>query len=211
MAPSPQRSAGSDGFAIAALVLGIIPICAGLLGVVFGVVSLFRIRTSRKGGRGMAIAGIVLGGLWMVIIAVIVVAAIVFSDEPERAPDGTVTKRGSVFSDDLRVGDCPAAVPAEATRTVEVVPCSEPHRGEVFASFELTGSAYPGEAEVDRFAAGGCDQRLATFVGPARVDSFELYYLTPTEDTWRDGVRKVICLLTALGGGPLPPGSAKAP
>lgn len=209
--PPPPSSTGTDGFAVAALVLGLIPICAGTLGIVFGVVGLRRIRTSHRGGRGMAIAGIVLGTLWMAIIAAIVIAAVVLSDEPERAPDGSVTRRGTVFSDDLRIGDCPASVPGEPTRTLEVVPCSEPHRGEVFGSFELSGSTYPGDAEVERFAGGGCDQRLATFVGPARVDSFELYYLTPTEDTWRDGDRKVICLLTALGGGPLPPGSAKAP
>jgi hypothetical protein len=71
-----QLQSGTDGFAIAALVLGLlgfIGICA-ILGVVFGLVALNRIGTSGRGGRGMAIAGTVLGGVWLVLTIIVVIA-----------------------------------------------------------------------------------------------------------------------------------------
>jgi hypothetical protein len=67
---------GTDGFATAALVLGLlgfIGICA-ILGVVFGLVALNRIGTSGRGGRGMAIAGTVIGGVWLAITIIVVLA-----------------------------------------------------------------------------------------------------------------------------------------
>jgi hypothetical protein len=71
-----QLQSGTDGFAIASLVLGLlgfIGICA-ILGVVFGLVALNRIGTTRRGGRGMAIAGTVIGGIWLVITIIVVIA-----------------------------------------------------------------------------------------------------------------------------------------
>lgn len=62
----------TDGFAIAALVLGLIP-CAGItsfLAVIFGFVSLSRIKKSngQLGGKGLAIAGAILGAVWLVLL-----------------------------------------------------------------------------------------------------------------------------------------------
>ena len=83
---SPKKT---NGFAIAALVNGIVGITlfwtvvlgiCSLLGVVFGHVSLGQLKTSQEEGRGMAIAGLVLGyvslGFWaLIVIAAAVVAA----------------------------------------------------------------------------------------------------------------------------------------
>ena len=61
----------TNGFAVAALVLGIAVLCtgifAGILAVVFGNIALARIDESQSAqrGRGMAITGIVLG--WIAI------------------------------------------------------------------------------------------------------------------------------------------------
>lgn len=205
----PEQARGTSGFAIAALVLGIIPILAGLLGIVFGIVALLRIRKTSQRGRGLAIAGIVLGTLWLVALTALIIAAAM--SEPERTADGRVTGRGTVILDDLRVGDCPASAPDEGARTTKVVPCTEAHRAEVYATFPLSAPSFPGEAEVTRFATGGCNERLATFVGQGRVDSFDIFYVAPNDRSWPLGDREVICLLTPTGGGMLPPGSAKAP
>lgn len=67
---------GTDGFAIASLVLsllGFIGICA-ILGVIFGLVALNRIGKTQRGGRGMAIAGTVIGGGWLVLTILVVIA-----------------------------------------------------------------------------------------------------------------------------------------
>src|SRR3954449_13419835 len=68
LAPMPPRE--TDGFSIAALVLGIVPILAGLLGVIFGIIGIRRTAGGRRGGRGMAIAGVVCGSAWLLIVAV---------------------------------------------------------------------------------------------------------------------------------------------
>ncbi len=208
--PPPSASSGREGFAIAALVLGIIPVFAGLLGIIFGGVALLRIRKSHKKGKAMAIAGIVLGTLW--IVGIVVAVAVSSAGEADRATDGTVTSGGSVSATGLRVGDCPSSLlNDDKILTLQLVPCSQPHRGEVYSVFSLGGADFPGEAQAKRFAKGGCLERLAAYVGPARQDDFDLYYLIPTSQTWSGGHKEVQCLITAPDGGMLPSGSAKAP
>jgi hypothetical protein len=76
----PVQRQNTNGFAVAALVLGIAVLCTGILGgilaVVFGNLALARIDESpeTQKGRGMAIAGIVLG--WIAIGLTAVVAAV---------------------------------------------------------------------------------------------------------------------------------------
>ena len=73
-------STGTNGMAIASLVLGIIsiPLCfllvPAVLAVIFGLVAFNQIKGSGQSGKGMAIAGLILGG---VSIGVIVLALIV--------------------------------------------------------------------------------------------------------------------------------------
>jgi len=204
--PAPSGREGRDGLAITSLVLGIIPV--GILGIVVGIIALVRIRRSGRRGRGMAIAGIVLGSLWFVGVASAV--AIGVANTADRADDGAVVARGSVAATELRTGDCPSALPDSATRTLSVVPCTEPHVAEVFASFPISSGAYPGEAEAKRFGGGGCTERLAGYVGPGREDEFDLVFLYPTDQSWRLGDRAVSCMVTAPDGATIPRRSVKA-
>jgi hypothetical protein len=77
--PPPGRTAGTNGYAIAALICGLSPIIGiglgfgSLLGLIFGIVAVRQIRRDGSGGRGMAITGIVLGALGLVVVALIVV------------------------------------------------------------------------------------------------------------------------------------------
>lgn len=68
---SPTRPPGTNGFAIAALVLSLIgPITCGLgfvLGVIFGCIALSQIRQRPQDGRGMAIAGLWISGVLTVL------------------------------------------------------------------------------------------------------------------------------------------------
>ena len=182
---------GRDGFAIAALVFGIFPAFAGLLGVVFGWVALVRIRRSGRKGRRMAITGLVLGALWLVGVSIALgIGAFI---GPDRDGSGAATTSGDVFVEDLLVEDCIAKVPDHATRTVRVIPCNEPHGATVYAIFRLEGSTYPGDAAVTRFAEGGCDRRLTSRAGSKPSDEY-LYY-SPSRTTWALGDHDVVCIV----------------
>jgi hypothetical protein len=74
----------TNGFAVAALVLGIAVLCTGIIGgilaVVFGNLALARIDESQgaQKGRGMAIAGIVLGWIAIGLTAVAAIAWFIY-------------------------------------------------------------------------------------------------------------------------------------
>jgi hypothetical protein len=58
----------TNGFAVASLVLGIIPVCSGILAIVFGFIAKSQISNSggTQKGDGTATAGLVLGFLWLI-------------------------------------------------------------------------------------------------------------------------------------------------
>lgn len=63
--PYPYRpqTRGTNGYAIAALASGLV---FAPLGIVLGHIALSQIRKTRQDGRGLAIAGLVVGYLWLV-------------------------------------------------------------------------------------------------------------------------------------------------
>jgi hypothetical protein len=72
----PQPQGGTNGMAIAAMVCGICGFAClipGLVGIILGIVSLPQIKRRGQSGRGMAIAGIVMGSLWIVGFVVLVI------------------------------------------------------------------------------------------------------------------------------------------
>ncbi len=85
----PQYPMTNNGKAIAALVLGISSLAAllmlpglgiviGILGIIFGILALKELKTRRQAGQGMAIAGLICGGLGT-LIHLIMIAFIVFA------------------------------------------------------------------------------------------------------------------------------------
>jgi hypothetical protein len=64
--------AGTNGFAIASMVLGIVWIygVGSILALVFGYIARSQIKRNPQGGDGMAIAGIVLG--WVGLVGIVV-------------------------------------------------------------------------------------------------------------------------------------------
>lgn len=77
--PVGVASGGNSGLAIASLVLGIISLCTGLFGgipaVICGHMALNRINQSNGaiGGRGMAIAGLILGYIAIAYSVIIII------------------------------------------------------------------------------------------------------------------------------------------
>lgn len=74
---------GRDGVSIAALATGVVGL--GLIPLVLGIVGLTRVRRNGTKGRGMAIAGIVLGGLSLVLapIAAAVLIPVILNQRAE--------------------------------------------------------------------------------------------------------------------------------
>lgn len=191
---SPPRR-GTDGFAIAALVFAILS--GILLAVVFAVIALRRIRRTGAGGRGVAIAALVVSGLWLLLIGTAVAAYVVFS--PERSESGEITGGGRIRPSELRVGDCVKELDQGRITQVPVVPCAEPHQGEAVYELFLMGAGYPGEDTVIEDAEDRCAEEIPDPVVEQADDRFVLFYLYPGEREWEDGDRQVLCLLLSEG------------
>jgi Na+/proline symporter len=67
--------------AVASMVLGILWIwwVGSILAVVFGHIALHQIRQTNQSGRGMAIAGLILGYLGVAAVAILIFAAVASS------------------------------------------------------------------------------------------------------------------------------------
>lgn len=85
----PTPNVGTNALAIAALVSGIIWICGlgSLLAVVLGIIALAQIKRSRQQGRGLAIAGIVLGALGLLATIAVALSLWAFGNAVEDQQD----------------------------------------------------------------------------------------------------------------------------
>ena len=97
----------------------------------------------------------------------------------------------------LRVGDC---VSTPNRQLVSVLPCSAPHEAEVFATFTLRGSVWPGTPRVRAEASSGCASRLTGYLNPQLATSLTQSYVFPDSVAWRAGTRTVICEVRATSG-----------
>jgi hypothetical protein len=82
-----------------------------------------------------------------------------------------------------------------------VVRCTEPHDGEVFATFPISGDTFPGDATVTSQAEDGCVERLRSYAPKVAEDqNTRLYYLHPTAASWLTGDREVMCVALSATG-----------
>ena len=95
------------------------------------------------------------------------------------------------------VGECLDARKDASSGTESIVPCDEAHDDEVYATFALDGSRYPGEAAAEAIANDGCRARFSDFIGVALEDSvFEFVAMYPSAENWdQHGDRTVTCLV----------------
>jgi hypothetical protein len=113
--PANNQNQG-NGFAVAALVLGIIP--TGVLGIIFGILGL--IRAGKVGGKGrvMSWIGLILSVLWIVgasVIVVLVATTVAKSANPGCVSAIVAAGDGSEFE---KANGDPVAIEAQLKTTI---------------------------------------------------------------------------------------------
>lgn len=183
-----------NGLAIASLVLGLL-CCLPGVGLVLGLVALAQIRRRGERGRAMAVIGSVLSSVGLALL-VLVLATGGATDFWQSVKEG-VDDSSSLS---LSTGDCfdtpDGALTGDLVSDVTVVDCERTHDGEVFATFDLKASAYPGDSSVGDSA----DQRCYALEDGYAMDGWaiphdvDVYHFTPSEDSWEFGDREVACV-----------------
>jgi hypothetical protein len=103
-------------------------------------------------------------------------------------------KKSAVFS--LKTGECIDPNGQAAT----IISCNLPHDAEVFATFSLAGTKWPGTTAVSAAASSGCSTRLTGYLNPQLAVSLASTYIYPDAVAWQAGTRMVICEVRATSG-----------
>lgn len=104
---------------------------------------------------------------------------------------------------EAEVGDCLdlTALDGEVVTQIPTVDCAQEHNGQVAATFEMPDGAYPGEKQIQEAIEDRCLTGSESFVGTGGADStLQLSDLSPTEDSWAGGDRRVLCLVYMQDG-----------
>lgn len=142
----------------------------------------------------LAVAALILGLIALAGVAVGVLAVVTHGF---RAKSVVQYRVAAVFS--LRPGDCLNSAPNGAD--VTLLSCSAPHDAEVFATFSLAASSWPGDAAVQSQASNGCQGRIAGYLNPQLADAgLAQEYFYPDHAAWQAGVRTVVCEVSASTG-----------
>lgn len=124
-------------------------------------------------------------------------------DEAERE-DGAIVAAGAVDVFGVRVGDCLDLDATDATAAqitdLAAIPCTQPHRHEVFHVGDVTGvDVYPGPSELASTSDGMCLGAFEDYVGVPYLDSdVQFTYLYPSLASWQDEEdREIVCILVS--------------
>ncbi|MFD0267207.1 septum formation family protein [Streptomyces sp. NPDC127106] len=142
--------------------------------------------------------------------------------------DSSRAVAGPVAGDleDLRKGDCFSTVDdltaypdkdadkdgAPASRSVRVMPCAQPHEGEVYGVFSLGSGPFPGKEKIASLVDEKCSAKaLANYLGaeanpPKKMRAYTYF---PTPGAWDLGFHQVVCFVGVPTG--TTTGSVRAP
>jgi hypothetical protein len=179
--PDPKRAGGTNGWAIAAFVLGILG--GTILSVIFAIVALFQLKGRHQRGRGLAIAALVISAAWIAVITSLIAY-------------GLSAQGKSVQATDLTTGDCiKDTYEVELPSWVRRVRCDRPHYGEVFAVETLPADApYPGDQPAMAFG-DQCGPKFFDYApNSPEGPTFRTAVAYPTADGWANGERSIVCV-----------------
>jgi hypothetical protein len=177
--------------AVLALVTGLVALVP--IAVASGVAALVGIRRTGRGGHGMAMAGLFLSAAWVIIAVAIGTVGVV--THGFHKPVTIKYREAAVFT--LHKGDC---VNSPSAQLVSILPCSTPHEAEVFATFALPASPWPGTTAIATAASSGCGSRLNGYLNPQLAVSLTQSYVYPDQVAWTAGTRTVVCEVRASSG-----------
>jgi hypothetical protein len=191
----PQKASGTSGFAIASLVLGIFGIFAitAILSLVFGFLGLAKIRRTGQSGKGLAIAGIILSGAWIIVLIALGIAS---GNQAQRSANGQINKGGNLSVLSLKSGDCFAyPTDQQEINTVTAIPCNQAHDAQVFAQFNLSGTSSNYPTNMTQLASNGCQARTTSLNKSLLTSSMSMKIVYPQNASWITGNRTVNCVM----------------
>jgi hypothetical protein len=145
-----------------------------------------------------------------VTLAVLLLIAAGCGDGAQRDEAGDITTRQTIAVTELEVGDCFDLPQGQEVEDIEAVPCAEPHDAEVFHIYDLPDAdSLPDATTISESNRASCVPAFDSFVGHD-FDTSELDILTfdPSEASWQQGDRTVICSVVEVDRSPLT-GSAR--
>jgi hypothetical protein len=149
-------------------------------------------------GRRRSVSWLVTAAVAIVVIGLAAaVGALAVTTHGFKSKTIVTYRPAAVFR--LRAGDCINSSRNGLSPTI--LSCASPHDAEVFATFSLTGSSWPGSAAIGQQASSGCGDRIASYVNPALADAgLTQEYVYPDQKAWQAGVRTVVCEVSAATG-----------
>jgi len=149
-------------------------------------------------GRRRGVSWLVTAAVAVVVIGLAAaVGALAVTTHGFKSKTIVTYRPAAVFS--LRAGDCLNSSQNGLSPTI--LSCASPHDAEVFATFSLTGSSWPGSAAIGQQASSGCGDRIASYVNPALADvGLTQEFVYPDQKAWQAGVRTVVCEVSAATG-----------
>ena len=99
----------------------------------------------------MAIAGLVLSGLWVLGVVVLVVVFLLIVD------------KGTVGANEVKAGDCLTEMPASGlVLTVDTASCDEPHKARSSRCMTMPDGDFPGQSAIEEYQ-NKCAPELAKY------------------------------------------------
>jgi len=94
------------------------------------------------------------------------------------------------------VGDCLNDEGVGEVETVPKIDCAKTHQSEVFASATIPDGDFPDQDTITDQANADCTAEFANYVGiDASESKYSIGYYFPTEESWADGDREILCYL----------------
>lgn len=187
--PVVPQDTSKNWMGITSLVFGII---GGIvLAVIFGTLSLLANKRKQANNRGFAIAGLVLAGAWVLLLAGFAVLAF--------ALDGK-----NISFDDVAAGDCykTEAVETEALEehSIHFSQCSDSTNAMVFYVTSVGAEVSYGDPSLDDTLWEACTTEPAVALLDLDVAAdYVLEYYVNSEQEWLQGDRTVICGIATSG------------
>jgi hypothetical protein len=142
---------------------------------------------------------------WLVTTGVVIVVlgvaaaagALVVATHGFRPKTIVSYRPAAVFG--LRAGECINSSPNGLS--VTRLSCATPHEAEVFATYRLSGSVWPGTAAVQQQANSGCADRMAGYLNPQLLNAgLVQQFVYPNKQAWQAGERTVVCEVSSSSG-----------